>query len=62
MEAKEIMSKFDELYGMMASSTNVKYMHTFGDTMRCLMQDMAAKQPELAQEYIHKLRACKWKN
>ena len=28
MEAKEIMSKFDELYGMMASSTNVKYMHT----------------------------------
>ena len=28
MEAKEIMSKFDELYGMMASSTNMKYMHT----------------------------------
>ena len=28
MEAKEIMSKFDELYGMMPSSTNVKYMHT----------------------------------
>ena len=28
MEAKEIMSKFDELYGMMESSTNVKYMHT----------------------------------
>ena len=27
------MSKFDELYGMMASSTNVKYMHTFGDTI-----------------------------
>ena len=26
MEAKEIMSKFDELYGMMASSANVKYM------------------------------------
>lgn len=24
MEAKEIMSKFDELYGMMASSANVK--------------------------------------
>ena len=28
MEAKEIMSNFDEHYGMMASSTNVKYMHT----------------------------------
>lgn len=25
METKDIMSKFDELYGIMASSTNVKY-------------------------------------
>ena len=62
MEAKDIMSKFDELYGMMASSTNTKYMHTFGDTMRCMMKDMAAKHPELAQEYIEKLCAIKWKN
>lgn len=56
------MSKFDELYGMMASSTNVKYMHTFGDTMRCMMKDMSAKHPELAQEYLDKLCAIKWKN
>lgn len=42
MEAKEIMSKFDELYGMMASSANVKYMHVFGNTMRCMMKDMAS--------------------
>lgn len=62
METKDIMSKFDELYGMMASSTNVKYMHTFGDTMRCMMQDMASKHPELAQGYIEKLCAIKWKN
>lgn len=62
METKDIMSKFDELYGMMASSANVKYMHVFGDTMRCMMQDMASKHPELAQEYIEKLRAIKWKN
>lgn len=62
MEAKDIMSKFDELYGMMASSTNVKYMHVFGNTMRCMMKDMAAKHPELAQEYIEKLCAIKWKN
>ena len=62
MDAKEIMSKFDELYGIMATSTNVKYMRTFGDTMRCMMQDMASKHPELAQEYIEKLCAIKWKN
>lgn len=62
METKDIMSKFDELYGIMATSTNVKYMHTFGDTMRCMMNDMASKHPELAQEYIEKLCAIKWKN
>ena len=62
MDAKEIMSNFDELYGMMASSANVKYMHIFGDTMRCMMKDMASKHPELAQEYIEKLCAIKWKN
>ena len=39
MEAKEIMSKFDELYGIMVSSTNVKYMHIFGNTMRCMMDE-----------------------
>ena len=59
METKDIMSKFDELYGMMASSTNVKYMHVFGNTMRCMMKDMAAKHPELAQEYLDKLCAKK---
>ena len=62
MEAKEIMGKFDELYGMMASSANVKYMNTFGDTMRCMMKDMTSKHPELAQEYLDKLCAIKWKN
>jgi hypothetical protein len=62
MEAKDIMSKFDELYGMMASSNNVKYMHVFGNTMRCMMEDMAAKHPELAQEYLDELCAIKWKN
>ena len=59
MEAKEIMGKFDELYGMMASSANVKYMNTFGDTMRCMMKDMTSKHPELAQEYLDKLCAIK---
>ena len=44
MEAKEIMSKFDELYGMMASSTNVKYMHVFGNTMRCMMKNYLTKK------------------
>lgn len=59
---EELMKNFDELYGIMATSANVKYMHVFGDTMRCMMKDMAAKHPELAQEYLDKLCAIKWKN
>lgn len=56
------MKNFDELYGIMATSANVKYMRVFGDTMRCMMNDMADRHPELAQEYIEKLCAIKWKN
>ena len=56
------MKNFDELYGIMATSANVKYMRVFGDTMRCMMKDMADRHPELAQEYIEKLCAIKWKN
>ena len=56
------MKNFDELYGIMATSANVKYMRVFGDTMRCMMKDMADRHPELAQEYLDKLFAIKWKN
>lgn len=59
---EELMKNFDELYGIMATSENVKYMRVFGDTMRCMMKDMADRHPELAQEYIEKLCAIKWKN
>lgn len=59
---EELMKNFDELYGMMATSANVKYMRVFGDTMRCMMKDMADRHPELAQEYIEKLCAIKWNN
>lgn len=59
---EELMKNFDELYGIMATSANVKYMRVFGDTMRCMMKDMVAKHPELAQEYLDKLCAIKWNN
>ena len=37
-------------------------MRTFGDTMRCMTQDLASHHPELAQEYTQKLGAIKSKN
>lgn len=57
METKDIMSKFDELYGMMASSTNVKYMHTFGDTIAMIKGEKSLSDinEEELVEYAYKL-------
>lgn len=57
-----MMSEFSSLYGMMANSGKPEYMHTFGEVMKCMMKDMVSMKPELAQEYLDKLCAIKWKN
>lgn len=62
MEQKELITKFDELYSMMATSNEPRYMHTFGDVMRCMMKDMVSLKPELAQEYIERLCSITWNN
>jgi len=62
MEQKELMKEFDKLYQTMATSNEPKYMHIFGETMKCMMKDMIAMKTELACEYISKLEAIKWDN
>lgn len=62
MEQKEIMKEFDELYQKMATSSNPKYMHIFGRTMKCMMSDITELKPELAKEYLDKLCAINWDN
>lgn len=62
MEHKELMSEFSSLYGIMVTSSNPKYMYTFGEVMKCIMKDMITMKPELAQEYICKLSSIKWNN
>ena len=62
MEQKELMNVFNGLYNTMASSNEPRYMHTFGDVMKCMMKDMICLKPELAQEYIDKLGAIEWNN
>ena len=47
---------------MMANSTEVSYMHTFGKVQRDMMEWMIANKPDLAQEWIDKLASIKWKN
>ncbi len=62
MEIKEIKQQFESLYNTMANSNEPKYMHIFGETMKAMMDDMIALKPELAQEYMDKLRAIEWDN
>ena len=57
-----MMSEFSSLYGMMANSGKPEYMHTFGEVMKCMMKDMVALKPDLAQEYLGKLCSIKWNN
>lgn len=62
MERNEIMNSFDRLYSKMSVSNEPKYMHIFGDTMRCMMKDMVDWKPEVALEYLDKLEAINWHN
>lgn len=62
METKDLMNCFNVLYNKMASSNEPKYMHIFGDVMKCMMKDMVNMKPELAQEYLDKLKSIEWNN
>lgn len=62
MEQHEIMKEFDRLYGKMSVSGKPRYMHIFGETIRCMMEDMMDWKPEVAKEYLEKLEAIDWCN
>ena len=53
--------KFMMLYGMMASSGDVKQMHTFGEVHKKMMAWMIENKPELAEEFIEELCSIKWR-
>lgn len=62
MEQKDMINKFDRLYSKLTSSGNTKYMHIFGNTMRCMIVDTIERKPEVAKEYLDKLEAIDWCN
>lgn len=62
MEQKEMMNEFSRLYNKMSTSNKPKYMHIFGETMRCMMENMVEWKPEVAKEYLDKLEAIEWRN
>lgn len=62
MEQKDMINKFDRLYNKMSVSNKPKYMHIFGNTMKCMMEDMVEWKPEIAKEYLDRLEAIDWCN
>ena len=62
MEAKEMKEKFTSLYNMMATSNNVKYMHTFGDTTKKMFDWLVVNKPDIASEFLSQLESIKWNN
>lgn len=57
-----MMNKFSRLYSKMSASHKPKYMQIFGETMRCMMEDMVDWKPDVAREYLDKLEAIDWCN
>ena len=53
--------EFLELYDMMANQHDVKYMRVFGNVHKEMMDWFIANKPELAQEWLDKLEAIKWR-
>jgi hypothetical protein len=62
MTSEEMKNEFNALYNLMANSTNVAYMHVFGQVHKEMMEWMIANKPELAEEWLGKLESIKWCN
>ena len=62
MNAQELKERYASLYDYMASSGNPEYMKVFGKVMNEMTDWFIANKPELAEEWIDKLGAIKWRN
>lgn len=62
MTQEEMRNEFYALYNMMANSTNVSYMRTFGNVHKEMMEWMITNKPDLAHEWLEKLESIRWKN
>lgn len=61
MTKQEMYDKFGMLYGMMASSGDVKQMRVFGNVHKRMMAWFIENKPELAEEFIEELCAIRWR-
>lgn len=62
MNQEEMKKEFISLYNVMANSKDVSYMRIFGNVHKEMMYWMIANKPELALDWLEKLKSIKWKN
>lgn len=62
MTQAEMKQQFEELYNIMATSNNPRYMRIFGDVMKKMMEWLINNKQELAKEYLDDLCAILWNN
>ena len=62
MNQEEMRKEFHALYDMMAASSNINYMRTFGAVHKEMMEWMIQNKPEQAEEYLNKLESIRWRN
>ena len=60
MTQEELTERYKELYGIMETSNEQKYMKLFGDVMSEMMGWMIKNQPQVAESMIEKLCAVNW--
>jgi hypothetical protein len=60
--AKELKTKYTQLYDRMAGSNDVKNMQVFGRVMTSIIDWMIDNKPSEAEEFICQLESIKWKN
>ena len=62
MNAQELKSAYNDLYGYMAKSQDPANMKAFGKVMTEMYMWYADNKPEAANEWLEKLSAIKWNN
>lgn len=59
---EEIIRKYDELYHDMATAKDPMKMMAFGSAEKWMFHMLAEKHPDIAEKWLAKLEAAKWKN
>ena len=62
MTTQELKEKYTELYDYMSASRKTENMMLFGCVMTEMMDWMIQNKPDLAEEWIGKLGAIRWRN